>query len=304
MFASLIWGSAFVAQSVGSNHVGPFTFQALRTLIGGIVLIPTFLIADRIRMKQGSYRPMTKKEKQSALIGGALCGVLLCVATNLQQMGIEGTTVGKAGFITALYIIIVPLLGFFFRKRIKPHLFFCVILALAGLYLLCINEGFTLSKYDALILACALVFSFHILAIDKYAPLTDCIRMSCVQMFVSGLISLVLMFIFEKPDLSQILDAWFPIFYTGAFSSGIAYTLQIVGQKNTSPTYASMIMSLESVFSLLTGMVVLTQIPTLREGAGCAVMFAAIIIAQLLDEYSPRQLWQMAKHKLTGRKEG
>ena len=302
LLASVIWGSAFVTQSVGMDHVGPYTFQALRTLIGGIVLIPTFLIADQIKKKQGTYKKMTAEEKKYLLRGGVLCGLALCLASNLQQLGIVGTTVGKAGFITALYIVIVPFFAFFLGKRIKAHNWVCVALSVVGLYLLCMSESLSLSLYDGYVLACALVFSVHILIIDRYAPKTDCIRMSCIQMFVSGGISLVLMLVFEEPRIGAVANAWFPILYTGAFSSGIAYTLQMVGQKKADPTIASLVMSLESVFSVLAGMLFLSQIPTLREGLGCVIMFAAIIMAQLLDEYPPAVLWGVVRNKITGKK--
>ena len=304
LLASFIWGSAFVAQSQGMDFVGPYTFQALRTLIGGIVLIPTFLIADRIKMKRGTYRKMTPSERKNLIIGGVLCGLALCLASNLQQLGIVGTTVGKAGFITALYIVIVPFFGIFLKKKIKAHNWVCVLLSVVGLYLLCMNESFTLSPYDGYVLACAFVFSVHILIIDHFAPKTDCIRMSCVQMFVSGAISFVLMLIFEDFNIQQVGRASFSILYAGVLSSGIAYTLQMVGQKNAEPTVASLLMSLESVFSVISGAVVLAQLPSLRESAGCIIMFISIIAAQVLDAYSIRELWTLTKEKLSKRRVG
>lgn len=298
---AIIWGSAFVAQSVGMDHIGPFTFQAVRTVIAGFVLIPVFLISDRIKMKQGTYMKMTKEERKALIIGGVLCGIALCAATNFQQVGMLGTSVGKAGFITALYIVIVPFLGIFIGKKIKLHNWFCVLLSVAGLYLLCMSESLSLSVSDLYILICAFIFSAHILIVDHFVQKVDPIRMSCIQMFVAGGISVILMFVFEEPKIAMITDAWVPVLYAGVLSSGVAYTLQIVGQKNTNPTVASMILSLESVFSVLSGALILSQIPTLREAAGCVLMFLAIILSQLLDEYSPKVLISGVIKKLKGK---
>ncbi len=285
LLASVIWGSAFVSQSMGMDHVGPYTFQALRTLVGAAVLVPAFLICDRFRNKQNVNADIKdKKKNRGALIkGGILCGIALCIATNLQQLGLVGTDAGKAGFITAMYIVIVPFMGIFIGKKVKFLHVICIALALSGLYLLCVKGAFAFSKYDLLVLGCSVVFSVHILLVDKYAPLTDPIRLCCLQMLVSGIISLVPMFIFERDGFSGIISALPAILYTGILSSGLAYTLQLAGQARTTTFSAGLIMSLESVFSMLSGALVLSQIPTLRESIGALLMFSAIVGAQLAE---------------------
>lgn len=277
---AFIWGTAFVAQSVGTGYVGPFTFNCARSLIGGVVLIPCIWLLDRIAPTEKKRTP-EPKEKKRLLIGGILCGILLCLASNFQQMGIAYTTVGKAGFITAFYIIIVPILGIFLKKKCAPTVWIGVILALAGLYFLCITEEFSIGKGDALVFICALLFAIHILVIDHYTELVNGIKMSCIQFFVCGILSGILMFLFENPRISEIIAAWQPILYAGVLSCGVGYTLQIVGQKGINPTVASLILSLESVISVLAGFVVLKQHLSGREVAGCILMFAAIILAQL-----------------------
>lgn len=277
---AFIWGTAFVAQSVGTDYVGPFTFNCARSLVGGVVLIPCIWLLGRIapNKKRETQEP---KDKKRLLTGGILCGILLCLASNFQQMGIAYTTVGKAGFITAFYIIIVPILGLFLKKKCAITVWIGVVLALAGLYFLCITEEFSIGKGDALVFICALLFSIHILVIDHYTELVDGVKMSCIQFFVCGILSGILMFLFENPQISDIIAAWQPILYAGVLSCGVAYTLQIVGQKGINPTVASLILSLESVISVLAGLVVLQQRLSKREVAGCILMFGAIILAQL-----------------------
>lgn len=287
--AALIWGVAFVAQSVGTEYVGPFTFNAIRSLIGGVVLIPCIFLLNRKNGKNGGasapqeHKSAGEMEKnpRDLILGGVCCGVCLCVASNLQQIGISYTTVGKAGFITAMYIILVPLLGIFLKKKVGVKIWVSVALAVAGLYLLCMTEGFSIGRGDAYVLVCALFFAFHILTIDYFSPKADGVKMSCIQFFVSGLISAVLMFLFETPELSAILTAWLPILYAGVMSCGVAYTLQIIGQRDMDPTVASLILSLESVISVLAGWVILHQSLSLKELLGCVIMFGAIILAQL-----------------------
>lgn len=277
---AFIWGTAFVAQSVGTGYVGPFTFNCARSLIGGVALIPCIWFLGRIApMKKQKLQE--SKDKKPLLTGGILCGILLCLASNFQQMGIAYTTVGKAGFITAFYIIIVPILGLFLKKKCALTVWIGVVLALAGLYFLCITEEFSIGKGDALVFICALLFSIHILVIDHYTELVDGVKMSCIQFFVCGILSGILMFLFENPQISDIIAAWQPILYAGVLSCGVAYTLQIVGQKGINPTIASLILSLESVISVLAGLVVLQQRLSKREVVGCILMFGAIILAQL-----------------------
>lgn len=281
---AFIWGVAFVAQSVGMNYIGPFTFSCVRSILGGIVLIPCIWFLDRLKMKEEGVtekRTMSEKEKKTLLIGGICCGIALCVASNLQQFGVKYTTVGKAGFITALYIVLVPIFGIFLKKKVGVKVWISVAISVVGLYLLCMTEKLSISKGDFLVLLCAIVFSIHILVIDHFSPLVDGVRMSCIQFWITGILSAIPMFLFEKPSLSAIFAAAVPLLYAGVMSSGVAYTLQIVVQKDADPTVASLILSLESVFSVLAGWVVLGQVMSMREICGCVLMFAAIILAQL-----------------------
>lgn len=278
---ALIWGVAFVAQSVGMDYVGPFTFNCVRSLIGGAVLIPCMAVLRRINPPEKKEGGDRQEQKKTLLAGGVCCGLALCAASSLQQVGILYTSVGKAGFITAFYIVIVPVLGIFFHKKCSAFVWAGVALALAGLYFLCITESLTIGKGDLLVFLCALLFSVHILVIDHFSPLVDGVAMSCIQFFVSGIICAVPMLLFEKPQIGHILAAWQPILYAGVMSCGVAYTLQIIGQKGMNPTVASLILSLESVISVLAGMILLGQKLSGREILGCALMFAAILLAQL-----------------------
>lgn len=285
-----IWGVAFVAQSVGMDYVGPFTFNAARNLIGGIVLIPCIALLGKINSRieeKGAAENTTKNGKKTLLAGGISCGVLLFVASNLQQIGIQYTTVGKAGFITAMYIVLVPILGIFFRKKAGLRIWIAVVMAAAGLYTLCMTDGgFSLQRGDFLVLLCALAFSVHILVIDYFAPKVDGVKMSCIQFFVCALLSGIGMLLFEEPDMALILQAWVPVLYAGVLSCGVAYTLQIVGQKGMNPTVASLILSLESVVSVIAGWLILGQSLSARELAGCGLMFAAIVLVQLPERKS------------------
>lgn len=272
-----IWGVAFVAQSVGMDYMEPFTFNAVRNLIGAVVLLPCIGLLNRKNGKDNG-----EGHKKTLIIGGISCGVLLFVASNLQQFGIQYTTVGKAGFITAMYIVLVPVFGIFLHKKAGLKIWAAVALAVAGLYLLCMTDGsFSLQMGDLLVLACAVVFSFHILVIDYFSPKVDGVKLSCIQFFTCAVLSAIGMLLFEELKLSQILAAWVPILYAGVMSCGVAYTLQIIGQKGMNPTVASLILSLESVVSLLAGWVILGQKLSKRELAGCALAFAAIILVQL-----------------------
>ena len=277
---AIIWGSAFVAQSDGLNYVGPFTYNACRTLLGGIVLIPVIALLRAVdpEKRQKADKPSFK----NTVTGGICCGVLLFIASSLQQVGIGMTTVGKAGFITALYIVIVPIIAVILYRRTTLKVWICAAAAIAGFYLLCINEGFSVSAGDLLVLLCAVFFAVHITVIDRFnAKNTDGTLMSCIQFFTAGTIMLICMFIFEKPDIDAILSAWLPILYGGAMSCGVAYTLQILGQRYTDPAVATLLMSLESVFAALAGWLLLNETLSLKELAGCALVFAAVIAAQL-----------------------
>lgn len=282
ILTAFIWGTAFVAQSVGMDYLGPFTFNGVRSLIGGVALIPCIWILQKLNDKSD---PVTEeRNRKDLLIGGISCGVLLFAASSLQQVGIQYTTAGKAGFITAFYIVFVPVLGIFLGKKIGWKVWTAVILALAGLYFLCITEKFTIGKGDIFLFACALVFSLHILVIDYFSPKVEGVKMSCIQFLVCGIISLPFMFLLEIPKMGAIVDAAWPLLYAGVLSCGVAYTLQIIGQKNVNPAIASLILSLESCFSVLAGWVILGEKLSVRESIGCILMFAAIILAQLPDK--------------------
>lgn len=280
LLTAFIWGVAFVAQSVGMDYIGPFTFNCARSLIGGLVLIPLiFFLRKRDKNKRNETEE--KAYKKNTVLGGICCGIFLCAASCFQQFGIMYTTVGKAGFITALYIIIVPILGVFIGKKVAPMVWGSSVIAVIGFYMLSISGQVSVSKGDILVLICAVLFSFHILVIDYFSPKGDGVTISCIQFLTSGAICGILMFIFENPKLSDIMAAYLPILYAGVMSCGVAYTLQIVGQKNMDPTVASLILSLESVFSVLAGWVILGQSLTTREFIGCSLVFAAVILAQL-----------------------
>lgn len=281
---AFIWGCAFVAQSVGMEYVGPFTFNGTRCIIGGIVLIIANIVFDAVKKKNGIYKEPSKDEKKELLKGGLVCGVVIFVASTIQQFGISQTTVGKAGFISVLYILIVPFFGLLLRQKLPRRIWICCILALGGLYLLCMNESFSLSKGDFTVLVSAVAYAVHIMVIDHFAPKVDCVKLSCIQFLIAGLISVIFMFVFEKPNFEKVLDAWLPILYAGALSGGVGYTLQTVAQKWTKPSVASLLMSFESVFAVLAGAVLLQQIPSLRELGGCILMFTSIIIIQLPEK--------------------
>lgn len=285
LLTALIWGVAFVAQSVGMDYVGPFTFTASRSLIGAVVLLPVIWFRTRKETAVGTEqkRPeVDKHKKKNLLVGGIVCGVFLCIATNLQQIGLQYSTVGKSGFVTAMYIVLVPILGIFLHKGIDIRKVISVILAVCGLYLLCMTDGtFSIGKGDIFTILCALAFSLQILSVDHFAPKVDCVKLASLQFLVCGICSCVPMLLFEHPHFAQLAAAWMPILYAGILSNGVAYTLQIVAQKGLNPTVASLIMSLESVISVLAGWIILHQTLTKRELVGCVFMFAAIIIVQL-----------------------
>lgn len=280
LLTATIWGVAFVAQSVGMEYIGPFTFNAIRCVLGGLVLIPVILVLKK--KKETGAENQEKEDKKTLWMGGIACGVILCIASNLQQFGIMEASVGKSGFFTALYIVMIPVIGIFIGKRPGIKLWFCVALAVVGMYLLCMKDGsFTIERADIMLLLCALAFSFHILVVDYFSPKVDGVKMSCIQFFVCGVLSAVGMLFTETPDISNIQTAWLPLLYAGLLSCGVGYTLQIVGQKGINPVIASLIMSLESVISALAGWVILGQVLSPKEILGCVLMFVAIIITQI-----------------------
>ena len=282
---ALIWGAAFVAQSVSMDYIEPMTFICLRSFIGGIFLIPVIWFLDRKKKNSGEIvsSVAVKWSDKKVIEAGIACGLCLFLANCFQQTGIQYTTVGKAGFITSFYIIIVPLLGLFLKKHCGILTWISVVIALAGLYFLCINETLYIQKGDFMILVSAFFFAAQILVIDYYNQFVDGVKMSCIQFLTGAVLAFFAMMIFEDPQWSMIVKAAMPILYTGIMSTGVGYTLQIVGQKGLNPTVAALILSLESVFSALSGFVILHQILSVRELIGCVLMFGAIILAQLPD---------------------
>lgn len=298
VLTSFIWGIAFVAQSTGGEEVGPYSFNCIRFLIGGTVLLPVIRLLDRMGLSK--RKPITYEERNMLFVGGICCGIALFIASTLQQLGIYyGAEVGKAGFLTACYILIVPLLAHFFRRKCGWNIWVGVMLALAGLYLLCIQGRILLRKPDILLLLCAVCFSVQILLVDYFSPKVDGVRLSAIQFFTSGVLGIIPMIIVDMkhslegfaqwiPALST-WNAWIPILYAGVLSCGVAYTLQIIGQNGLNPTVASLIMSLESVFSVLAGWVLLRQKMSGRELAGCGLIFVAIVVAQIPANHQCRQ---------------
>lgn len=288
LLTAVIWGVAFVAQSVGMDYVEPFTFNFARYMIGAVVLLP-FLKLGNPKIKENGESSVNRTQVvKKSVISGIGCGILLSVASMLQQFGIMYTdVVGKAGFITALYIILVPVLGIFLRKKTKALVWLCVVISVIGLYLLCVSDGYRLELADILLLACALFFAIHIIFIDYISPGTNGVLVSCVQFAVAGICCMAAMLLFESPDITGILKAYVPILYTGVLSCGVAYTFQILGQKYVEPAKASLILCLESVVSVLAGWVLLQQALSVREFIGCIIMFVAIVLAQFVQKEEP-----------------
>ena len=280
LLTAAIWGIAFVAQSVGMDYVGPLTFNCVRSLIGGVVLLPCIWYFDKKRNRERRV-PVIPGARKTLVIGGVCCGVALCLASNFQQFGIQYTTVGKAGFITTLYIVLVPFFGLFLHKKIPGKVWFAAAAAAAGLYLLCMKEGFSVGKGDMLVFVCAVLFSVHILVIDYFSPKADGVVLSCIQFYTAGILCGVGALLTEQPSFSQLAEGIVPILYAGIMSCGVAYTLQVIGQKQLDPAVASLILSTESVVSVLAGWLLLGQSLTVRELGGCALVFAAVILVQV-----------------------
>lgn len=285
LVTAMIWGAAFVAQSVGMDHVGPYTFLCTRSILGGVVLLPVIFFREKKTANTAVPKTATT---HTLFCGGILCGIALFVASAFQQIGIQETTAGKAGFLTAMYMIFVPIVGLFFGRKPAGKTWGAVVLALIGMYLLCLWEGGfqNINRGDILELICALCFTGHILIIDHFSDRVDGVKMSCIQFFVCGILAGIFMFLLESPSWEAILSAAAPILYAGILSSGVGYTLQIVAQKDTDPTIASLLMSLESVFSLIFGWILLHEALTGVELLGCCLMFAAIIWVQLPERNS------------------
>ncbi len=282
---ALIWGFAFIAQSMGAV-LGAFTFLACRSWLGAVVLLPVIAGADYFRAKNGETYgwPAAKDARRYMLRGGLTCGFFLFAASAAQQMAMTlNASTAKAGFITAMYVVLVPIVGsIFFRKKIGGQIWVCVAISVIGLYLLCMTNGFEgIEPSDLLLLLCAVLFTLQILSVDVFSPKMDCIRLSLLQFITTAVLATLCAFLFETPVLSEIVACAGPILYCGILSSGVAYTLQIVAQKALNPAIASITMCLESVFAAIGGFLVLQQLLTLREAAGCALIFAAVVLAQI-----------------------
>lgn len=297
LLTSFIWGSAFVAQSSGMDYVGPYTYNMARNVLAFLFLIPVIHVIgkkkgvtdnmgsgtgiDEAASGEANWKSILLPDR-TTLVGGIYCGLVMAVASSLQQIGITMTTAGKAGFITALYIILVPLMGVFIGKKIPRIIWFCVVLAMAGFYLLCVKEGFSISKGDILVLFCSVGFSVHIMTIDHFTSKgVDGVKMACIQFAVAAIVMTPLMFVLENPSVSGLLSAWMTIAYAGILSSGVGFTLQIVAQKDTDPTTATLIMSLESVFAAVSGCLFLNEVLLPKEILGCILVFVAVILAQV-----------------------
>ena len=290
MFTALIWGGAFVAQSVGMDYLGPFAFNGVRNLIGAAALLPVIAFASRLRKSPPEGETVSVRDQRKKLFRwGAVCGLLLASASLLQQSGMQTASAGKAGFLTALYIVIVPVLGMFMGRRPGVKVWIGVALALVGAYLLSVKGGEGIATGDLLVIGSAVLFSVHILVIGSVPSDVDGIKLSCIQFFVAAIISFALAFIFETFTLGDVFSAWVPLLYTGVVSSGIGYTLQILGQRTVNPTVAWLILSLESVFAVLAGWVLLNQPLTSREIVGCVLVFLAVVLAQLPEAKRPSE---------------
>ena len=291
--SALIWGITFVAQSDASAHIEPFTFNFVRFLIGSAVLLPFIPIFGRFEAKKAANSSAIdsapaaheKSSSKKLLIGGILLGIMLCIASNLQQLGItNGDSVGKAGFITSVYIMLVPVVGLFFKKKTHPLIWLCAVVSAVGLYFLSVDPArgaFNIELSDLAYLGCAVFFAVQIILVSIYSPQVNCIALSCIQFAVAAVFSGIGMLFFETPSFAAILNAAGPLLYAGILSCGIAYTLQIIAQKNVEPTIACLIMSLESVFSALAGLIILGETMTAIEIFGCVLVFTGVIIAQL-----------------------
>ena len=285
LLTAFIWGVAFVAQSEGMEHIDAFTFSGIRMIFGVCVLLPFIVIRDKMANKKLPAQQKKKLFDKKLLVCGSLLGVVFFFACNLQQFSFYHSSAGKIAFITALYMFFVPVFGLFFKKRVPWLTWLCVGFGFVGLWFLCIdpNNLGSVNVGDLLAMGCAVFFAVQILMIEKFAPDVDGVKLSCMQFLVAGTMSCICMFVFETPDLASIGNAIVPLLYAGVMSCGIAYTLQIVGQKFTESTIASLIMCMESVFAVLAAALVLGEVLTAREVIGCVVMFVAIILSQLSE---------------------
>ena len=290
LLAALIWGIAFVAQSVSADFVGAFTFNAARSTVAAVVLALGLWVYGRFRKRKAAPPSQSvdpacrKKARKALLLGGLCCGAVLFIASNLQQLGMSDTAAGKAGFITSLYIVIVPILGIFLHKRVTPGQWISVLIAVIGLYFLCIRGTITIAASDFFIFLSAVMFAVHILVIDRATQGVDPVQLSCVQFCTVAVLSWIAALIWEHPTWAQLEPCLLEILYVGVFSSGVAYTLQIIAQKDANPVTLSLLLSLESVFSTLSGAVLLQERLAGQEYLGCALMLIAVVLAQLPEK--------------------
>ena len=278
LITAIIWGTAFVAQKSG-GEIGSFTFNGIRTFIGGLVLLP-FVFKGRKDKTQPVF-------SRTEIIGGLVCGAFLFVAASLQQFGLAYTTAGKAAFITTLYVVFCPILSLIVhKKKTRPLVWLCVGLDIIGLYLLCMTDAsFSIQIGDTLVILCAVAFAAQMVSVDNFIDRVDGLKLSCIQFLFAGLLGMICMFIFEGPvSVSNIMTAWFPILYAGVISCGIGYTFQVLGQREADPTIAALILCLESVFGVLAGAILLHETMTMREILGCVIMFAAVVISNLPEK--------------------
>ena len=280
VLTAFIWGTAFVAQSVGAEHVPPLAFNAARSVIAFVFLLVLCAVMRSGRRRKGQAASVTRSRKD-LLLGGFWCGLTLGLASFLQQKGLDTTSPGKAGFITALYVVLVPLFGLFFRRKVSGPVWIAVVLSVVSLYLLCIKGSFSLAPGDLLILVCAVCFAVHILLIDHFTARCDGVKLSCLQFLFAAIWSTILALIFDTIDFHVLWECILPLLYVGVFSCGVGYTLQILAQKDSNPTVVTILLSLESVFAVIAGAIILHQQMSLREYIGCALMFIAVVLAQV-----------------------
>lgn len=294
LIATIIWGSTFVAQSIGMDHTGPFTFQAARCFLGGLVLLPIIAVTDKLINRGDGKNFFTRWCDLRLWKAGLFCGLPLFVATNLQQMGIVDTDAGKSAFLTAMYIVFVPVIGMFFGQKPSKWVPVSVVLGVAGLYCLSCVGVTSIATGDLLLLGCAAAFAIQIMAVDKYANQVDCLRLNCINAFLCAVLSALIMLITEEPTWNAVRVCFGSVAYAGVLSMGIAYSLQNIGQKNLDSATASLLMSTESVFAVLAGWIVLGEQLTFWEGIGCVLVFAAILLSQLPDNKKTKETQKQA----------
>jgi drug/metabolite transporter (DMT)-like permease len=281
LLAAIVWGSAFIFQKMGMDYIGPLTFGAFRFTIGAIALLPVIYFADCLKRKHEQTKEITSFKNRTLIVGGLLCGIACFVASSFQQIGIVYTTAGKAGFITSMNILIVPLFMIFLRKKVGIWTWIAVAVGCFGMYLLCITDGFTIKLGDGLVMICAIFYAVQILVIDYFVEKVDAIKLAFYQFVVAGVLSLITALMFETIDLTAVVDCAVPILYTAILEVSVAFTLQMVGQKNTNPAIAAILLSLESIFAAICGCIFLGEVMTVRETLGCVIMFGAFIITQI-----------------------